>query len=164
MAYYRVTENNQVGPHLPGQVIEITDDHEKAGYRAQRLLDLGAVEKVDKGDKAALERATPITEASPFGSPVGALPSATPPTATDIAEPHPGPAAPGIDSHDAEQVAAAKAAVAGDAAANEVRADAVTNTDSAAQKASDRAEARAQKAEAKALTPEAQAKVADKVS
>ena len=164
MAYYRVTENNQVGPHLPGQVVEITDDHEKAGYEARRLLDLGAIEEVDRGDKEAVKRATPIDRASRFGAPAGALPSAVPPTATDIAEPHPGPAAPGIDSYDAEQVAAAKAATAGDAAANAVRADAVTNTDSAAQKASDRAEARAQKAEAKALTPEAQAKVADKVS
>lgn len=145
MPFYRVTENNQVGPHLPGQVIEITDDHEKAGYRAQRLLDLGAVEEVDTGDKAALERATPITEASPFGAPVGALPSATPPTATDIAEPHPGPAAPGIDSHDAEQVAEAKAEVAADAAAADVRADQQPRVDEAAAKAADKARKDAQK-------------------
>lgn len=145
MPFYRVTENNQVGPHLPGQVIEITDDHEKAGYRAQRLLDLGAVEEVDTGDKAALERATPITEASPFGAPVGALPSATPPTATDIAEPHPGPAAPGIDSHDAEQVADAKAEVAADAAAADVRADQQPRVDEAAAKAADKARKDAQK-------------------
>lgn len=145
MAFYRVTANNQVGPHLPSQVIEITDDHAKQGYDAQRLLDLGAVEEVDKGDKEATEHATPIDKASRFGAPVGALPSATPPTATDIAEPHPGPAAPGIDSHDAEQVAEAKAEVAADAAAAEVRADQQAKVDDAAAKAADKARKDAQK-------------------
>lgn len=145
MAYYRVTANNQVGPHLPGQVVEITADHEKQGYEAQRLLDLGAVEEVDTGDKEALKNVTPIDRASRFGAPVGALPSATPSTATDIAEPHPGPAAPGIDSHDAEQVTAAKAEVAGDAAANAVRADQQPRVDEAAAKAADKARKDAQK-------------------
>lgn len=62
MPHYVVLKS--VGPHEPGEIVEITEDHANAGVDVQRLLDLEAIreasdEEVKGGSPRLLNNARP---------------------------------------------------------------------------------------------------------